>query len=46
MTPDLAHLYRELTAAVDSGLLAFEPGHRSLRATTSLETVLRTLSGT
>lgn len=46
LTPDLADLYREMTAGVDNGLVAFEPGAgRDLRGSTTLETVLRGLLG-
>ena len=46
LTPDLADLYREMTAGVDAGLVAFEPGvGRDLKGSTTLETVLRGLVG-
>lgn len=46
LTPDMANLYREMTAGVDSGLVAFEAGAgRELRGGTTLETVLHGLLG-
>ena len=46
LTPDLADLYREMTAGVDAGLVTFEAGvGRDLRGGTTLETVLRGLLG-
>jgi uncharacterized protein YbjT (DUF2867 family) len=45
MSESLATMYREMIAAVTSGLVAFEGGHRRAQGTTSVETVLRGLLG-
>ncbi len=45
LTPDLADLYREMTAGVDNGKVTFEAGGRDLKGSTGLETVLRGLLG-
>jgi uncharacterized protein YbjT (DUF2867 family) len=45
LTPDLADLYREMTAGADKGLLTFESGGRDVKGATTLETVLRGLLG-
>jgi hypothetical protein len=40
---DLARLYAEMTAAVTSGHVRFEGGHRSVESTEPLEQTLRAL---
>lgn len=44
-TPSLAELYREMTAGIEAGHVAFEGTHRTVRGPTDLETVLRGLLG-
>ncbi len=45
MPKDLAELYREMLAAMVSGKVAFQGGHRRVLGTTNVETVLRGLLG-
>jgi len=43
MSAEMAELYREMTGAMMSGLVAFEGTHRTVRGPTGLEDVLRAL---
>jgi uncharacterized protein YbjT (DUF2867 family) len=45
MSADVAGLYREMTAAMLSGHVAFEGGHREVAGTTTVEAVLRAMLG-
>jgi uncharacterized protein YbjT (DUF2867 family) len=45
MPADVAAMYREMIAGIISGHVAFEPGHRKVTGTTTVETVLRQLLG-
>lgn len=45
LTPDMAELYREMTAGVDKGIVTFEATGRDRKGSTTLETVLKQLLG-
>ncbi|HVH42086.1 MAG TPA: NmrA family NAD(P)-binding protein [Labilithrix sp.] len=45
LTEDLAELYAEMTRAVNSGIVAFEGGHRRVESTEPIEQVFRALIG-